>query len=555
MTEFLTDFIANYEAEVAGLSARPDGGKDRVCGECGGPGPVAHFCGDCRSYLCGECQQQHKRLRALRGHSVVPISGMSAAALQSCQVQYCSLHNGEILKLYCDTCTKLVCRDCTLVEHRQHSYKFVHDARKQIEAELASLESDVEKKLAPFKRDLKEIKKVETSVGGHSRVVMADINSFFDSLIQSLKDRRKVLLHEAENACQKDLKQVWADKNFHEATISHISAVFRLAAKARKCTSDSEMILTAIQGINLLKIIKEKEWDRTAFVKVVSSAPHFEKTNTIAVKKLGNISRATGSGEIRLVNAPQCAALTSIFQINVSCSPIKTLVNRRSRKPVNLQKKAQSHELEVVVQYGRAKKELNCSYITIQDNSQGLRQPRNTTGGYGAGAGAYPAPHHLFHLLGVTTNQYGTNTTRTATPGTEETDKSYTVSIQFVCGGTHTAIFRYGYYELTHTFTVQGQPQHGQQVRKGPDWTPGSGIITNASAERCYAPRNVRAYTQPFDPGVSSGMGVAEDHIGTVGNISAVNQQSDMVTVLNQSGCYVHYKWGKDGEYEIEINC
>ena len=554
MTEFLTDFIANYEVEVAGLSARPGGGKDRVCGECGGPGPVAHFCSDCRSYLCGECQQQHKRLRALRGHSVVPISGMNVAALQSCQVQYCSLHNGEILKLYCETCTKLVCRDCTLVEHRQHSYKFVHDARKQIEAELASLESDVEKKLAPFKHDLEEIKKVEKSVGGHSRVVTADINSFFDSLIQSLKDRRKVLLHEAENACQKDLKQIWADKNFHEATISHISAVFRLAAKARKCTSDSEMILTAMQGINQLKIIKEKEWDRTAFVKVVSSAPHFEKTNTIAVKKLGNISRVTGSGEIRLINnSAQCAALNNCFQINVSCSPIKTLVNSRSRKPVNLQKKVQSHELEVVVQYGRAKKELNRSYITVQDNIQGMQ----LLGGYATGA--YPA-HQPLPRFGATTNPYGTNTTRTATPGTEETDKSYAVSIRFVCGGTHTAIFRYGYYELTHTFTVQGQPQHGQQVRKGPDWTPGSGIV-NVSAQRRspklhYAPHNAYGYSQPFDSGVRSGTGVAEDHIGTVHVIlSMFVNQNDMVTVLNQSGGYVDYKWGKDGEYEIEINC
>ena len=259
LTEFLTDFIANYEVEVAGISSHKSG-KITVCGECEGAGPVAHFCSDCQNYLCDECGVQlHKRLRTFRAHNVVPVSEINAATLQSCQVHFCGLHKGEILKLYCETCNQLVCRDCTLVEHRQHSYKFLADARKQLVTEMTSLKSDVQKKLSSLKLDLKEIEKIEIAATGHSQVVKADINLYFDGLAKSIEERRSALLKEAEEACQKDLKQVWADKEFHEVTISHVTAVFKLVDKARKCTSDSEMVLTALQSISQLKGIKEKE--------------------------------------------------------------------------------------------------------------------------------------------------------------------------------------------------------------------------------------------------------------------------------------------------------
>ena len=147
LPKFLTDFIANYEVEVAGFASQKSD-KVTFCGECEQAVPVSHFCSDCQNYLCDECGVQlHKRLKTFRGHRVVPVSKVNAATLQSCQVHYCALHKGEILKLYCETCNKLVCRDCTLVEHRQHSYKFLEDARKQLEVEMTTLKTDVEKKL------------------------------------------------------------------------------------------------------------------------------------------------------------------------------------------------------------------------------------------------------------------------------------------------------------------------------------------------------------------------------------------------------------------------
>ena len=40
----------------------------------------------------------------------------------------CRRHPEELLKLYCQDCEVLVCRDCVLVTHKTHNYSFVDDA-------------------------------------------------------------------------------------------------------------------------------------------------------------------------------------------------------------------------------------------------------------------------------------------------------------------------------------------------------------------------------------------------------------------------------------------
>lgn len=37
---------------------------------------------------------------------------------------FCPVHKQEQLKLFCETCDRLTCRDCQLLEHKEHRYKY-----------------------------------------------------------------------------------------------------------------------------------------------------------------------------------------------------------------------------------------------------------------------------------------------------------------------------------------------------------------------------------------------------------------------------------------------
>ena len=383
---------------------------------------------------------------------------------------------------------------------------------------------------------------------------------YFDGLVKSIEERRSALLKEAEEASQKDLKQIWADKEFHEVTISHVTAVFKLVDKAHKCTSDSEIVLTALQSISQLKGIKEKKWDSRDFVRMVCSAPSFKK-NELSMDSFGNVIRVSSPSKEMKISAPsQAPYLHQSFIITVGCSPIKSLVDGRSGEDISLQMGVMFPELEVVVHYGKAKKEYRSDRIAIKKygrKQKGVQSHSHMKSVSQATGGKRKAREHVpSHPL---------TTVAASTSSDSVTETTYHVSIQFVCGGTHTVIFRYGNGEMIHTFTVKGQLQNGCRVRKGPDWTEhqatakvASTLIadvlpfttsygyeaTSSDDDDYYGPERMKKCGGPVH---------TNDGIGIVNNNYAIDDERMMVTVLLDNGQRLDYKWGKDEEYEIEL--
>ena len=589
LTEFLTDFVASYGVEAVKLKS-DDPASGRICGECEQPGPVCSFCTDCQNFLCSGCEELHKKVKAYRAHKVIPKGKVSAAALQSCRVHYCSAHKAEALKLYCETCEKLICRDCTLVEHRQHSYKFVQDARKLIEAQMATLESDVEGMLALLKHNLQVIEKVETSAVSHPQVLKADINLFFDNLVQLIEARRTALLQEGDAVCEKDLKQIWADKNYHEMAIARISSVFGLAAKSRKCTSDSEMILTALQSMSQLKMIKETVWDSHEFVHKVLSTPRF-RGEDVAIDKIGSvdctpndqpfdmdicqpyggwysnrqyIGKPSGGSELTLVCASGMVqgrnSLGGVLQFDVhvnNCpNPAEipyshSLFEGRSGTSINL---FQTNEpaFKVVVLYGHSAKELEKRHISIRKQDS-QSSSRFNTSICGDAAAFYFAPLAIEQSQSFVMGQGMGYALAQAAPMYESPQKqpslSYSISVQLICSGKHTLILKYSGCELKHTFTVAGEPGQGVQVRKGPDWKP---HLSPRTPHLSSTSGGVLGRVDWNDIGVPPARKRARKlNVGT--SQGAIGNYPGVVTVNDGAGTINQYKWGEDDEYEIEL--
>ena len=336
-----------------------------------------------------------------------------------------------------------------------------------------------------LKHNFQMIKKVKASASGYSEVVKADVN---DKLVQSIEARRKALLDEAEGACQKDLKQVWADKEFHETTIAHIESVFALVNKACKCTNDSEMILTALQSISQLKMLQGKDWDFDGFTDVVLSTPTFAEGEKVLVDIIGAIDCSlTPSSDIKVSHQSERIRLNTsyTYNVNVVIPSTENIVDERSGKPIHLQQNssATSPTLTAVVRYGHCNKILNNAHVTVNK-----RTPVRTNWGY--------------EVERVPLNEL-----------------KYSVTIRLICGGRYSVTLRYGVSVMQHTFSVLGRPQNDQRVQNGPDWDPDSEDLT-------------------ADPHSGNGIryvyGIAKE---------------DLVTVRKDSRTICQYKWGRGGKY------
>lgn len=56
---------------------------------------------------------------------------------------FCTVHPHEKLSLFCETCDKLTCRDCQLIEHREHRYKFTNEIASETRKFIADMLKDV----------------------------------------------------------------------------------------------------------------------------------------------------------------------------------------------------------------------------------------------------------------------------------------------------------------------------------------------------------------------------------------------------------------------------
>ncbi|XP_048116281.1 tripartite motif-containing protein 66 [Alosa alosa] len=110
------------------------------CGGCEELG-ISGWCKDCGEFLCSECVSAHSRVKLTRSHTIVA----QELSEGSHPTQYCPAHREEPLKFFCMTCSQLTCRNCQLVDHRNHSYQMITEAVSALREKLQSLQGQVTK--------------------------------------------------------------------------------------------------------------------------------------------------------------------------------------------------------------------------------------------------------------------------------------------------------------------------------------------------------------------------------------------------------------------------
>ena len=82
-------------------------------------------------FSCVSCLKAHKNVPATKNHALMTLKDLSVSKRSIAAPKnspLCRRHPEELLKLYCQDCEVLVCRDCVFVTHKTHNYSFFDDA-------------------------------------------------------------------------------------------------------------------------------------------------------------------------------------------------------------------------------------------------------------------------------------------------------------------------------------------------------------------------------------------------------------------------------------------
>uniref|UniRef100_A0A672MIV1 E3 ubiquitin-protein ligase TRIM33 n=1 Tax=Sinocyclocheilus grahami TaxID=75366 RepID=A0A672MIV1_SINGR len=176
----------------------------QVCTSCEDNASAIGFCVECGEWLCKTCIEAHQRVKFTKDHKIRKKEEVSSESVGTSGQRpvFCPVHKQEALKLFCETCDTLTCRDCQLLEHKEHRYQFLEEAFQNqkgiIETFMTKLQEKrnfVEFSASQVQNRMKEVaethKKVEHEIKIAVFTLINEINKKGKSLLQQLESVTK----------------------------------------------------------------------------------------------------------------------------------------------------------------------------------------------------------------------------------------------------------------------------------------------------------------------------------------------------------------------------
>ena len=296
-----------------------------LCGSGVDENPAVAHCLTCSDHLCESCFTFHKKQRLTRDHNVVLLKDLQQldkkTGIQSVRQKQrdiiCEEHKEELLKLFCKTCQKVICRDCVLIRHREHKYEFVSECRPEVQKQLATLVKKTKKKQIEFKAHSKHLAKVRESKSAAFDAYKRELNTTFDNVVNALEARRKTLMKKLEGCSQTAEKKLNAETDYLELALARFGNSVQFTEKLLDSEDDIEMMLMSTQAKPALESLQQLKWDQKR-VQFKSRKVAFDQTLLDECKQMGFICTPVEEDDIKICDLPATAKGTFSFELILS---------------------------------------------------------------------------------------------------------------------------------------------------------------------------------------------------------------------------------------------
>ncbi len=221
--------------------------KQVTCEICNAKATAEAFCHQCDKFACKNCVHNHSVMSAVfEGHECVPIEQLQI--LQSEQLlpkhpepKKCSVHKKK-LKIFCFDCNKLICRDCTVKDHRDHNIEFNNVAADDKKKQLLEMLKPLKEVKESLSQSIKDANKAESEIQTQQKKVTHKIETSFDNLHKILELRKQQLLGEVNRNTEDKIKNLNTQKEELSIASAEVHGVIDYTEQSVKLCSDDEVM-------------------------------------------------------------------------------------------------------------------------------------------------------------------------------------------------------------------------------------------------------------------------------------------------------------------------
>lgn len=205
--------------------------------------PATSYCVDCSELICDNCVAAHQRLKITKDHTIKSKDAAENKSDKDTKKEIkCQTHPQEILSVYCETCDRLTCRDCQLMEHREHRFKFANEMAKETRDHLQNLLQEISYKKVLLSSAMKVIDDRQALIAEKKTELSKEIHDLVAKLASAVSSRGKQLLFRLNQVCEHKLQVLNEKKDALQLLSGHTDHCINFSQNALENGSDAAVL-------------------------------------------------------------------------------------------------------------------------------------------------------------------------------------------------------------------------------------------------------------------------------------------------------------------------
>lgn len=231
--------------------------------------PSTTFCSTCKMFMCEYHTANHARFKKFASHKIVSMADFASSleehsselpAIRRRSPLQCNEHGSEDLRLFCQTCEKVICRDCALLDHRAHKYDAVETAVPALVQAAQTALGTTERHQHDLEVAMRRVQAANSTLETTLAASETAAHAFFERLVMQLRAREAAVIGELHTMADAKRKQLEAQQTVLECAQRSVQAVRTLVQQALACDSTAHKAVLCVHVSHRLKAMHVDMW-------------------------------------------------------------------------------------------------------------------------------------------------------------------------------------------------------------------------------------------------------------------------------------------------------
>ncbi|KAK3751074.1 hypothetical protein QZH41_010958 [Actinostola sp. cb2023] len=250
--------------ELSKAEKKQDDGTELMCNNCDSKEVAKGKCFDCDTFVCDFCITLHQRLSKWKDHQVktfeeIKITGIPAAMEKNL---FCGKHKGKKQKLFCKTCEEMICRNCTIIDHKDHDICFIVDIAQEHKEKLTKEIKTTSATKEKVEVSLKLVQVMKKRAKENLVNTEKRIDDVINKQIRALEEKRINLKQESRDMTATKMKNLTAQEDDLVMHMTGLKSAIEFTENVLSKGSNSNVLSMSKQVVHRLYQLSAKAFDK-----------------------------------------------------------------------------------------------------------------------------------------------------------------------------------------------------------------------------------------------------------------------------------------------------